>query len=277
MGRGPVSEATSSAQPLRILRSFFRTLILVGLLSTAALDGLIRKRFFGMRVGPEGAVWVHRWCRRIVHVLGIGCTVEGSLPRVKPDECGLAVVSNHLSYLDILLYSAATPFIMVSKTEVRGWPLLGWITAQAGTIYVERADVAGGQKQTHAEVNAAMAVAFRSGLPVLFFPEGTTTDGNGILPFRRGLFNSVVYDSVPVRTAALRFTLTQSNPGASIGNDVCFVGDAEFAPHIFTCLGLRGIQANIRFGEQVPGEDRFALAANSREEVIRLYEELAQR
>jgi 1-acyl-sn-glycerol-3-phosphate acyltransferase len=258
---------------VRLVRSITRSLLLVALLLAACGDGLIRKRLFGMRVGPEGAVWVHGWCRRIVWALGLRCEVQGELPVA--GERGLAVVSNHLSYLDILMYSAATPLVMVSKTEVRGWPLLGWITAQAGTVYVERADVAGGQRQTHAEVNAAMAEAYRSGLPVLFFPEGTTTDGVGVLPFRRGLYHSVLHDEVPVRTAAISFSLEEENAGATVGMDVCYWGDMEFAPHLFHCLGLRGVRARLRFGDVVAGDDRFALAANSREGVVRLYGELA--
>ena len=189
-------------------------------------------------------------------------------------EHGLAVVSNHLSYLDILLYSAVRPFVMVSKVEVRGWPLLGWITAQAGTVYVQRADVKGGQTQTHAQVNAWMAEAYASGLPVLFFPEGTTTDGeSGVLGFRRGLFNSVVYDSVPMRTATLAYAVEE--PGASVGDEVCFWGEMDLAPHLFNFLGLRGVRAAMRFGDDdVCGEDRFTLAAGARGEIAGVYAEL---
>ena len=234
----------------------------------------MRKLVFGMRPGPEGAVWVHGWCRRIVRVLGITCRVEGSWPVA--GRGGLALVSNHLSYLDILVYSATTPLMMVSKTEVRDWPLIGWITAQAGTIYVQRSDVKGGQTQTHAEVNAAMAAAFRSGLPVLFFPEGTTTDGAGVLPFRRGLFNSVVYGGVPVRAGAIRYPLDRGGAEALIADHVCYWGKMEFGPHLFRCLGLRGLRAHVRFGaDEIEGEDRFALAINARERVLDLYAGLA--
>jgi 1-acyl-sn-glycerol-3-phosphate acyltransferase len=157
------------------------------------------------------------------------------------------VVSNHLSYLDILLYSSVQPFVMVAKTEVRGWPLLGWLTAKAGTVYVER----GGGPKTYPAVNAAMAEAYRSGLPVLFFPEGTTTDGAGVLPFRRGLFHSVLNGGVALRTAALRYSLDphEVNGDATVGEDVCWWGDMEFTPHMFRFLGLRGLSAQIRFGE----------------------------
>ena len=254
---------------MSVVRSSYRSVMFIGLLFAAVLDGQTRKILFGMTPGPAGAVWVSGWCRRIMRAMGIVCVVEGPLPEVG------AVVSNHLSYLDILVYSAVRPFVMVSKTEVRGWPLLGWITAQAGTVYVERADVKGGQRQTRAEVNAMMAEAFRSGLPVLFYPEGTTTNGATVLPFRRGLFNSVVYDEMPVRAAAIAYTLDEENAGATVGEDLCFVGDAEFGPHLFKALGLNGVRVGVRFSAgEVQGADRFELALNARDAVVELYEEL---
>ncbi len=253
---------------------------MVPLLLAAVADGQVRKWLGLMTPGPQGAVWVHGWCRRIVQALGIECEVSGPLPDAGlHSETGmLAVVSNHMSYLDVLLYSATRPFVMVSKTEVRRWPLIGWITAQAGTVYVERADVKGGQTQTRDEVNAKMAEAYRSGLPVLFYPEGTTGDGSEVLPFRRGLYNSVVYDRVPMKVAAMRWELTKPNPGASVEENICFVGDAEFGPHLFSFMGLRGVKVKVRFGaETVEGEDRFALARNSREMMIEMHDELGAR
>ena len=183
------------------------------------------------------------------------------------------MVSNHLSYLDILLYSSVQPFVMVAKTEVRRWPLLGWLTAQAGTVYVER----GGGPTTHAGVNAAMAQAYRSGLPVLFFPEGTTTDGVGVLPFRRGLFHSVLNNSVALRTSALRYALEEhaSNGDATVGNDVCWWGDMTFGRHMFRLLGLKGLRVQIRFGDEVTERaDRFVLSETAREMVGEMYDGL---
>ncbi len=245
------------------------------MLLCAVADGQVRKVLLGMRAGPDGAVWVSAWCRRIVRAMGISCEVEGQVPQA--DERGLALVSNHLSYLDVLVYSAVRPFVMVSKTEVRGWPLLGWITAQAGTVYVERTDVRGGQTQTHAEVNAKMAEAFASGLPVLFFPEGTTTDGGTVLPFRRGLFHSVLRGGVPMRTAAVAYSLGEGNGEARVDEHVCYWGEMVFGPHLFGALGLKDLKVRLKFAEaEVVGEDRFALALNARDGVCALYEEIAQ-
>jgi 1-acyl-sn-glycerol-3-phosphate acyltransferase len=237
-----------------IFRSIYRSMYLLLLLVAATVDGRIRRP----RVGAEGAIWIHGWCRRIVATLQIECSYEGALPR------NGALVSNHLSYLDILLYSATTPFIMVAKHELRSWPLLGWLTAQAGTVYVQRSeDVKPGEtRQSYAEVNRMMAEAYASGLPVLFFPEGTTTNGEQVLPFRRGLFHSILDGDVPLRTAALGFEIDSGNTIGCVGEHVCFVGDALFAPHLFRCLGLQGLRARIRFGEEVQARaDRFMLSA----------------
>jgi 1-acyl-sn-glycerol-3-phosphate acyltransferase len=121
-----------------------------------------------------------------------------------------------------------------------------------------------------------MAEAYASGLPVLFFPEGTTTDGDypdgGVMPFRRGLFHSVLNNNVPLRVAGLRYSLVERNDGASVGNDVCWWGDADFLPHLFQFLGLKGVQVDIRFGDVVEERaDRFVLSETARARVMELY------
>ena len=147
----------------------------------------------------------------------------------------------------------------------------GDVTAQAGTVYVER----GGPPSTYPAVNQAMAEAYSSGLPVLFFPEGTTTDGSEVLPFRRGLFHSVLNNRVPLRTAALRYAIGENNGGATVANDVCWWGDALFGPHLIRCLGLRGLHAEIQFDDRpIEGQDRFALSENAQATVTALYASL---
>lgn len=242
-----------------------RSLLLVGILLAATVDLWIKRP----RMGAEGAIWIHGWCRRIVAALGIKCHVTGELPDA--DHGPVAVVSNHLSYLDILLFSAAKPFVMVAKSEVKRWPLLGRLTAQAGTVYVDR----GGGPPTYPAVNQAMSEAYRSGLPVLFFPEGTTTNGSEVLPFRRGLFHSVLDNDVKLRTAALCYEIGDGNGAACVAKDVCWWGDAFFGPHIFRFLGLKGVSARIAFdGITVEGEDRFELSERARRRVTGEYEDL---
>ena len=247
------------------LRSAWRLLKLIALLFSMAVDLLTRPS----RDIVDGAERIHRHCRRIVHALGVDWRVLGNLP-----DTG-AVVSNHLSYIDILLFSAVRPFVMVAKAEVRRWPVIGWITAQAGTVYVVR----GGGPPTWPGVNRAMAEAYRSGLPVLFFPEGTTTDGAEVLPFRRGLFHSVLNEGVALRPAAISYTLDELDrrDGATVANDVCWWGDALLAPHLFRLTGLRGrICAEVQFGEAVMNRrDRFELSETARDHVAQMFDELS--
>jgi 1-acyl-sn-glycerol-3-phosphate acyltransferase len=236
---------------------------LLAILLALVLDCAIRRP----RAGVESAIWAHEWSRKIVRALGVEWSFSGRLP-----ESG-AVVSNHLSYLDILVYLSVRPFVMVAKSEVEHWPLLGKITAQAGTVYVRR----GGGPSTYGAVNAAMAAAYRSGLPVLFFPEGTTTDGqSGVLQFRRGLFHSVLKERVSLQTAAVQYEVADRD--ANVARDVCWVGDAYLGPHLFRLLGLHGVKAEIQFGDVVTARaDRFVLSEEARAAVVEMCEEVPER
>jgi len=236
-----------------------RILAVTGLLLALAIDFLLRPVD-----RPVQAAWrIHRYCKRIVRALGVRGSTEGA-----PITAG-AVISNHLSYLDILVFAAAHPFIMVAKSEVRHWPGIGWLTRKAGTVYVVR----GGGPATYPAVNRSMAEAYRSGLPVLFFPEGTTTDGSEVLPFRRGLFHSVLNEEVELQAAALHYT--SCDPSVSVANDVCWWGDALLLPHIWRLAKSSGIRASLRFGPVVSErEDRFVLSQSARQEIAAMYGEL---
>ena len=110
---------------------------------------------------------LHRWSRRTLPRMGIALK-----RRVRPPAAGL-IASNHLSYLDILVYSAIAPCAFVSKREVRAWPAVGWIATLSGTIYVDRSR----RSETHA-IQPEIQSALSSGLRLFLFPEGTSSDGS---------------------------------------------------------------------------------------------------
>jgi lyso-ornithine lipid O-acyltransferase len=187
----------------------------------------------------QRADWLHRFCARAMRTLGIRIAVMGLFP-----ERG-AVISNHLSYLDIVVFAALDPCVFVSKAEIRRWPVVGWMTTMSGTIYVER-----GHGGSAMRARKGMQAAIDAGLPVVFFPEGTTSNGSGLLKFHSGLLSQVMDGGSPVTAAYLHYSLTEENgPAVSVAEDVCFWGDRSMLAHTFKFLGLRGVRAEVRFAD----------------------------
>jgi 1-acyl-sn-glycerol-3-phosphate acyltransferase len=172
--------------------------------------------------------------------MGIEITVEGVFPGRG------AVIANHLSYLDIVVFASLHPCVFVSKEEVRRWPVVGWMTTMSGTVYVAR-----GHGGSAMRARKGMQAALDAGLPVVFFPEWTTSNGSQLLKFHSGLLSQVVAGDAPVTAAYLRYSLVEDNgPDVSVANDVCYWGDRNMLAHVFRFLALRGVRAEIRFAEE---------------------------
>ncbi len=171
--------------------------------------------------------------------MGVQLQVCGDVP---PD--GL-IVCNHLSYLDILVISAAAPAVFVSKSEVRSWPILGWIARRTGTIFVERGHSCGAGR-TVEEIEGAL----RAGRRVVLFPEGTSSGGETVLPFKSSLLEPGRQG--PISAAALAYSL---EPGdGDPAEVVCYWKDMTLLPHLIRLLGRRSIRATLVFA-RLDGSD----------------------
>jgi lyso-ornithine lipid O-acyltransferase len=160
-----------------------------------------------------------------------------------------AVISNHLSYVDIVVFAALHPCVFVSKAEVQKWPVVGWMTTMSGTVYVAR-----GHGGSAMKARKEMQSVVDAGLPVVFFPEGTTSNGSQLLKFHSGLLAQVIDAGSPVTAAYVRYGFAVDNgPGVSVGDDVCYWGNRNMWAHIFRFLGLRGVRAEVRFEEEPIG------------------------
>ncbi len=185
------------------------------------------------------AAWLHRFCRTALEGLGVRLTVEGEFPARG------ALISNHLSYIDIVVFAAMSPCVFCSKAEIERWPVVGWLATMAGTVYVDR-----GKGGSAVEAGKGMKAAAEAGLPVVFFPEGTTTNGREMLPFHSGLLAQAMEIEEPVTAAYLRYALEEDNgPGVTVEDDVCYWGDRSMWPHVFKFLGLRGAHAVVRVAD----------------------------
>jgi 1-acyl-sn-glycerol-3-phosphate acyltransferase len=189
----------------------------------------------------QRAEWLHKFCTRAMREVGIVMRVEGTFP-----ERGV-VISNHTSYLDVMTFAAFHRCVFVSKSEMADVPLLGWMTTMAGTVYVERGR--GGSAQ---RAKGGMEAAAEAGLPIVIFPEGTTSNGTTVLKFHSGILGQVLEAGQEVTAAFVSYRLTEDNgPNATIENDVCYWGDdVSLFRHIYGMLGLRGIEVIMRIGEK---------------------------
>lgn len=139
---------------------------------------------------------IQRWSCAVLRSLGVGVQVQGSL------QAGAQMlVANHVSWLDVVVLQALFPHArFVSKAQVRHWPLIGRLAVAAGAFFVERDR----PRQTSRSVNA-IAAALAAGETVVVFPEGTTSDGHAVLPFRPSLLQAAMVAAVPVQPLALRY------------------------------------------------------------------------
>jgi 1-acyl-sn-glycerol-3-phosphate acyltransferase len=143
-----------------------------------------------------------------------------------------------MSYLDILVYGSVAPCVFVSKKEVKSWPIFGQMARMAGTVFIDRSRAADTRR-----VNSEMQEALGAGAVVVLFPEGTSSDGTGLLPFRPALFDAPVRTGEGITPAHLSYKLSDGSPE----NDVAYWGPMSFFPHLLKLLSKTGIRATIRF------------------------------
>jgi len=218
-----------------VMRSLARSIKLAGYFARYGAELIVKRP----ASREERADWLHRFAAAAIRGLGITLEVEGDFPRHG------ALISNHLSYLDIIVYAALSPCVFVSKIEVVSYPILGWMTTMAGTVYVAR-----GQGGSAVKAKAGMDAALHAGLPVVFFPEGTTSNGSGLLKFHSGLLAQVLGADAPVTAGHLCYSMDADNGKATVSDDVCYWGDeVQLMPHIFGLLGLTGVTARVRFAD----------------------------
>ena len=245
--------------------SFFHTLWRAAKVTWVFVAQLTKVVVERPRTRPERAAWLTGFCRAAMRAVSMSCATEGHVPMHG------AVITNHLSYLDIVVHSAIHPCVFVSAIETRKMPLIGWISMMAGTVYVTRGG--GGSAEKAAEV---MAKGFRDGLPVVFFPEGGTFVGDElVMPFHSGLLAQALEAGAPVTAGFIRYELSAEDVarGKTARNDVHW-GHQSLVGHLWNFLGLHGLKATVRFADEpiafseAAYEDRKVAAFEAREAVL---------
>jgi len=224
-------------------------------------------RFWLLRLkGPltleRRAQWSQGCAQRFLSTLNIAYKVEG-----RPATHGL-VVANHLSYIDVLVLSAEMPCFFVAKMEIGGWPFFGRAARSGGTIFVDRGS-AESAKSVAEQMKERLMLSIP--VPVLLFPEGTSTDGSGVIRFHSRLIDPAASLGVPITAAAIRYTIHDGTPE----RELCWYGNETFVNHLWKVLGVGGFEAVVQFGEPHVYTDRRAAADATHDEISAMREESA--
>jgi 1-acyl-sn-glycerol-3-phosphate acyltransferase len=200
---------------------------------------------------------VQWWAARLLRLLGVGLDVVGtSRPGAR------LIVANHVSWLDVAAIHAVCPEArFVSKADVLQWPLLGRFIRGGGTLFIERE-----RKRDALRVVHQVAEALQGGETVAVFPEGTTSDGTGVLPFHANLLQAAIATETPVQAVVLRF----SDARHAFSPSVAYVGDTTLAQSVWWVACARGLNVHL---ELLPAEgtshlDRRALAERLHAQVL---------
>ncbi len=182
----------SAASLLRVTRGAFR-ILRVGLhlgwgVATAAM-------FYPLLDRPKKLELKRRWSAQLLLMLGLGCRVAGAFP-----SGPRLLVANHVSWLDIFVLNAIAPAAFVCKAEVRDWPVIGWLCEKTETVFLSR-----GSRSAARDTAAQIAQRLTEGWLVAVFPEGTTSEGRGVLPFHSALLQGALDARKPVQPVGLRY------------------------------------------------------------------------
>nr|WP_307189165.1 lysophospholipid acyltransferase family protein [Massilia sp. UBA6681] len=174
-----------------------------------------------------------RWSRKL---LGL-CRVSVQQTPGAPVLEHALIVANHVSWLDIFVINALHPCRFVAKAEIRSWPVLGWLAAAAGTVFIAR-----GNRRELRHIFKGLVTVLQEGQRVAFFPEGTTSRQGEMLPFHANLFEAAIDAKVAVQPYALSYV----DASGAYHHSVDYTGDTTFVDSLFTILEGKSVIARLQ-------------------------------
>jgi 1-acyl-sn-glycerol-3-phosphate acyltransferase len=232
------------------------TLVLVPLQLISMKTGLWRE-----------AVVLKIWHRAVLKTLGIRVHVTGALSSERP----LLVAANHVSWTDIAVLGSMSDVRFIAKADMAGWPLIGFLSKLQRTVFIERE-----RKRKSGDQASEIAGRLANGDAMVLFAEGTTGDGNMVLPFKSTLFGAAAMaisgggaEEVFVQPVAIAYTRLHGVPlGRRYRPHAAWIGDQDLVPHVKDLLAEGALDVEVHFGEPVA----FSSASN-RKQTARIMEE----
>lgn len=236
---------------MKIVRTFYRLVFLSAhLLLGAALCVLLLPKD-RQKTGNFQKRVIRWWLQACTRIMGLTIRVHG-----RPAPQAAYLVSNHVSWLDVLVIGSIRPVCFLAKSEISQWPLIGYLARRAGTLFIKRGQ--GVQSATRAVTDC-----LRHGHSVVVFPEGTTSDGSQVKPFYPRLFSVVENHETMVQPLALGYP-----SGRAVHAGVPFVDEEPFLKNLFKLIAFKKLSAVIYYTEPLAQNgDRKKLAEQARKQV----------
>lgn len=223
-----------------------------------------------MKTGLGREAYLPRlWHRLVIKILGFRLHIVGEPVDGRP----LLMAANHISWTDIMVIGAVADVHFVAKSEMGGWPIIGKLSRLQRTIYVERE-----RRPTSGKQVSEIGQRLSEGDAMVFFAEGSTSDGNIMQPFKSTLFGAAQIalresgtEQVLVQPVAIVYTRLHGMPmGRYMRRHAAWIGDRALVPHILQLLADGGVDVEVHFGEPIqflPGSDRKNLAREAQQRV----------
>ena len=222
-------------------------LVVIVLVTVVLLPVQLVSNYFGWRMSWYLPRWWHRVAYRL---LGIRISIHGRLDSHRP----LLIAANHSSWKDIIVLAAVADVVFIAKSEVKTWPVFGWLARWQRSVFVERER----RRDTGAQVSE-VAKRLADGEIVVLFAEGTTSDGNRLLDFKSSLFGAAASaleasptGNVTIQPVAIAYTHTHGLPlGRYLRPLAAWPGDTALTPHLMGVLKEGAIDVQVCFGRPV--------------------------
>lgn len=198
------------------------------------------------------------WHRTIARILGLRIHVVGRMSERRP----LLIVANHISWTDVMVLGSFADVSFIAKSELAGWPVMGWLSTLQRTVFVERE-----RRRKSGEQVSEIAARMAGGRAMVLFAEGSTSDGNVLLPFKSTLVGAAsaviaggTAETVHVQPVAIAYTRLHGVPMGRRGRTVAaWIGGQDLIPHVMGLLANRSVDVEVHFGEAMAfgkGADR---------------------
>jgi 1-acyl-sn-glycerol-3-phosphate acyltransferase len=226
----------SNSPPIRVYR-YVRTCVHVG-------AGIATTLLVFPLVSPaRKRALVKRWSVRLLRILAVEARLHGD---IAARGGNVLIVANHISWLDIFVLNSVHPVRFVAKSELARWPIVGAMIRGAGTLFIERT-----KRRDTRRVNNHVALVLAGGDVVAIFPEGTTTDGLDMLPFKSSLLQPIVEAEGHVQPVAIRYRA----PDGTLSVAPAYVGETSFAESFWQVCGVRALTVELIATEALPARN----------------------